>query len=315
MNHSGWLDKSGIPDDVGSIVTVGTFDGVHRGHWTILREISQRAHGTDRRSVLVTFDPHPLRVVRPGSAPRLLTTSMEKKEIFAESGLDYAVFITFNEMLSRYPPRRFVKEILVDRLHVEELVIGHDHGFGRDRSGNVDTLREIGAELGFLVDVVAPVEAGGGVVSSSRIRAAVEAGQMDEAELCLGRPYSIRGIVVCGEERGRKLGFPTANLSVPDQDKLIPPPGIYAVQGRVQDRTYSGALHLGPRPTFEGFSPSIEVHLLDFDQDIYGSEVTVHFIEFLREIHPFDSPEQLIEQMRKDAQKARYAVDARATSI
>ena len=315
MTHSRWLNMSGVPDDLGSIVTVGTFDGIHLGHWTILREISERARVTKRRSVLVTFEPHPLKVLRPESALQSLTTSLEKKEILTESGLNYAVFITFNKVLSRYQPLQFVKEILVERFHVEELVIGHDHGFGRDRSGNVDTLRELGAELGFQVDVVEPVEAGGAVVSSTRIRTAVDAGRMDEVELCLGRPYSICGTVVYGEKRGRHLGFPTANLSSVDEDKLMPPPGIYAVQCRVEGESYPGALHLGPRPTFKGLSPSIEVHLLDFNRDIYGSEVTVEFVKFLREIIPFDSPQQLIVQMGQDVQRARCAVDERARSV
>ena len=315
MRHSRWSHMSGVPDDVGSIVTVGTFDGIHLGHWTILREISERAQVTKRRSVLVTFEPHPLKVLRPESAVQSLTTSLEKKEILTESGLDYAVFIAFNKLLSRYQPLQFVKEILVERFHVEELVIGHDHGFGRDRSGNVDTLRELGAELGFQVDVVEPVEAGGAVVSSSRIRAAVDAGRMDEVELCLGRPYSICGTVIYGEKRGRHLGFPTANLLVADKDKLMPRPGIYAVQCRVEGERYPGALHLGPRPTFKGLSPSVEVHLLDFDRDIYGSEVTVEFVEFLREIVSFDSPQRLITQMGQDVQTARRAVDERARSV
>ena len=315
MTRARWAYPPGIPADGGTVVTVGTFDGVHRGHWTVLEEIRRRARVTERRSVLVTFDPHPLRIVRPEFAPLLLTTPLEKKEILAESGLDYAVFISFTETLSRYEPRRFVEEILVHRLNVEELVIGHDHGFGRDRSGNADTLREIGAELGFAVDVIAPVEAGGEAISSSRIRAAVAAGRMDEAELCLGRPYSVRGIVVRGEGRGRNLGFPTANLAVAERDKLVPPAGIYAVQGVLRAGTYVGALHLGPRPTFKGSPPAVELHLLDFDQDIYGAEVRVDFIEYLRPVLPFDSVEALVEQMKDDVEAARQAVDAHSSLL
>lgn len=292
------------------MVTVGTFDGVHRGHWTVLEEIRERAEQTGRRSVLVTFDPHPLRIVRPEFAPLLLTTPLEKKEILAESGVEYAVFISFTKTLSRYEPRRFVEEILVERLHVKELVIGYDHGFGRDRSGNVDTLREIGAELGFAVDVVPPVAADGASVSSSRIREAVAAGRMREAEVCLGRPYSMRGVVVRGEGRGHQLGFPTANLTVAERDKLVPPPGIYAVEGVLRSGTHAGALHLGPRPTFKGSPPSIELHLLDFDEDIYGHEVRVDFIEYLRPVLPFDGVKTLVAQMKKDVQLAREAVDA-----
>ncbi len=304
-----WAYPPGLPTDKGTVVTVGTFDGVHRGHWAVLEEIRERARATNRRSVLVTFDPHPLRIVRPEHAPPLLTTPLEKKEILAESGLEYAVFISFTETLSRYEPRRFVEEILLERLRVEELVIGYDHGFGRDRSGNADTLREIGADLGFAVDVVPPVAAGEEAVSSTRIRAAVADGRMEEARLCLGRPYSIRGLVVRGEGRGRGLGFPTANLHVAESSKLIPPPGIYAVRGVLKRGTYVGALHLGPRPTFKGSPPSIELHLLDFDKEIYGESVRVDFVRHLRPVLPFDSAQALIEQMRADVDLARRVVD------
>jgi len=315
VTGSGWLEESGVPGDLGTVLTVGTFDGVHLGHWTILQEIGDRARVTNSRGVLVTFEPHPLKVVSPGSAPQLLTTPLEKRVLLAESGLDYAVFIAFNEELSKYDPLRFVKEVLVERFQVRQLVIGYDHGFGRDRSGNVDTLRKIGAELGFHVHVVQPVEVGGAIVSSTRIRNALGAGHIDEVELCLGRPYSIRGTVVGGDQRGRELGFPTANLSLPDQDKLLPCPGIYAVQCEIRGKGYTGALHLGPRPTFEELSSTIEVHLLDFDQDIYGCEITLHFMKFLREIVSFDDPEHLSEQMRIDTEEARVAVDERERSI
>jgi riboflavin kinase/FMN adenylyltransferase len=304
-----WAHPPGIPDDRGTVATVGTFDGVHLGHWSVLQEITRRAEATGRRSVLVTFDPHPLRIVRPEHAPPLLTTPVEKKEILAESGLDWAVFISFTEALSRYEPRRFVEEILLARLGVEELVIGYDHGFGKDRSGDPDTLTAIGAELGFTVDVVPPVEAGGRPVSSSRIRTAIAAHDMAEAAVCLGRPYSIRGVVVRGDGRGKGLGFPTANLMVGDRDKLVPPQGIYAVRAVLARGTYKGALHLGPRPTFQGSPPTIELHVLDFDRDIYGEEVRVDFVRYLREIRPFTTVEALVDQIREDVEAARQAVD------
>jgi len=291
------------------------FDGVHLGHWSVLEEINRRALATGRRSVLVTFDPHPLRIVRPEHAPLLLTTPVEKKEILAESGLDYAVFLSFTRELSRYEPRRFVEEILIARLGVEELVIGYDHGFGRDRSGDPDTLTAIGAELGFAVDVVPPVQALDTAVSSSRIRTAIQAGDMAEACACLGRPYSVRGVVVRGEGRGRGLGFPTANLRVAERDKLIPPQGIYAVRAVLRGGTYRGALHLGPRPTFKGSPPTIELHVLDFDSDIYGEEVRIDFVKYMREIRPFASVEALVEQMREDVEAARTAVDAEVTIV
>jgi riboflavin kinase/FMN adenylyltransferase len=304
-----WAQAPGIPPDRGTVITVGTFDGVHRGHWEVLQEIRRRAEATGRRSVLVTFDPHPLRILRPQHAPPLLTTPVEKKEILAESGLDYAVFLSFTEALSRYSPRQFVEEVLVNRLGVRELVIGYDHGFGRDRSGDAGTLRSIGVELGFEVDVVPPVSSGPHAVSSSRIRTAVAEGRLGEAGACLGRPYSVRGIVVRGDGRGRGLGFPTANLKVSNAEKLIPPPGIYAVRGVLRSGTHPGALHLGPRPTFRGSPPTVELHLLDFEGNLYGEEVRVDFVERLREVRPFDSVALLVEQMREDVEAAREVLD------
>ena len=297
---------SGIPSDGrGTVVTVGTFDGVHLGHRAVLEEIRDRASATGRRAVLLTFHPHPLRIVRPEATPPLLTTPVEKKEILAETGLDYAVFLAFSPALSRYSPRRFVEEILVGRLRLDELVIGHDHGFGRGRAGDVTLLREIGTELGFAVDVVEPVLIEGAAVSSSLIRKAVSEGQLEAARTRLGRPYSARGVVVRGEQRGRDLGFPTANLSIDATEKLLPPSGIYAVRGVLKRGVFAGALHLGPRPTFQGSPPSIELYLLDFDGEIYGEEVRVDFIRLLRPVRAFGSVASLIRQMELDVAEVR----------
>jgi riboflavin kinase/FMN adenylyltransferase len=206
-----------------------------------------------------------------------------------------------------------VKEILLGRLGVEELVIGYDHGFGRDRSGDAETIRELGRRLGFAVDVVAPVEAAGGTISSSRIRRAISETRVSEARACLGRAYSVLGVVVRGEGRGRGLGFPTANLQIRDRDKLVPPPGVYAVRGRLRrGQAHPGALHIGPRPTFQGSPPTVELHLIDFDGDLYGEEIRVEFIRHLREVHPFSSVEALVDQLRQDVEAARQAVDGDA---
>ena len=300
---------SGIPSDGrGTVVTVGTFDGVHLGHRAVLEEIRDRAAATDRRAVLLTFHPHPLRIVRPEATPPLLTTPVEKKEILAETGLDYAVFLAFSAALSRYSPRRFVEEILIGCLRVDELVIGHDHGFGRGRSGDVTLLREIGTELGFAVDVVEPVLIEGTAVSSSLIRQAVSEGRLEAARTRLGRPYSARGVVVRGEQRGRDLGFPTANLSIDATEKLLPPSGIYAVRGVLKRGVFAGALHLGPRPTFQGSPPSIELYLLDFDGEIYGEEVRVDFFRFLRPVRAFGSVASLVRQMELDVAEVRRAL-------
>jgi len=300
---------TGLPPDIdGTVITVGTFDGMHRGHWLVLEALRRRAGQAGMPAVLVTFHPHPLQIVRPEHAPPLLTTPLEKKEILAESGLDYAVFLTFTPTLSRYEPERFVREILVDRLRVKELVIGYDHGFGRGRSGGVGTLRRLGGELGFEVQVVEPVSAAEDVISSTSIRKAIGAGAMEEAAAGLGRPYSIRGVVVRGDGRGRTLGFPTANLEVPDGDKLIPPGGIYAVRGVLRRGIHDGALHVGPRPTFQGSPPTIELHLMDFEGDLYGEVVRVDFIRYLRPVRPFESTEALVRQMEEDVAEARRAL-------
>lgn len=295
-----------IPDDGrGTVVTVGTFDGVHRGHWAVLAELRRLAAEQRRTSVLVTFHPHPLRIVRPDVAPGLLTTPDEKKEILAESGVEFAVFVAFTRALSNYAPRRFVEEILMGRFGMRHLVIGYDHGFGKDRTGDVETLREIGRELGFGVDVVDAVFDDGSAVSSSLIRQALERGDVAAAAAGLGRPYSLRGIVVRGDGRGRSLGFPTANLSPESEEKLLPLEGVYAVRGTLRTRTIDGVLHLGPRPTFQGSPPSIELHLFDFDEDIYGAWVRVDFHARIRPIHPFRTVPELVDAIRSDCDAAR----------
>jgi riboflavin kinase/FMN adenylyltransferase len=285
---------------------VGTFDGVHRGHWEVLTEIRRRAAATGRRSVLVTFDPHPLRIVRPEHAPPLLTTPIEKKEILAESGLDWAVFLRFTRELSQYSPERFVEEVLYEGVGAEELVIGYDHGFGRGRSGDVDTLRAVGDRLGFAVDVVGPVQADSEPISSTRIRTAVAEGRVAAAARGLGRPYGIRGVVVRGDGRGAALGFPTANLTGFGTDKLLPASGVYAVRAWTRGRgALPGALHLGPRPTFPGASPTVEVHLIDVEVDLYGERMRVDFVERIRGVESFPSADALVDQMTDDVAKAR----------
>ena len=261
----------------------------------------------------MTFHPHPLTIVRPEWAPPMLTTPVEKKEILAESGLDYAVFLAFTPMLAAYTPRRFVEEILVERVNVSELVVGYDHHFGRGREGNVDMLEALGSELGFAVDVVGPVGSEGDAVSSTKIRKALLRGDVETARRGLGRPYSLRGLVVRGEQRGRTLGFPTANLKVRgggEGGKLIPSPGIYAVRGTVRFGMFDGALHIGPRPTFRGSPPTIELYLLNFDEDIYGEEVRVDFVKYLREVRPFKTSRALVQQMKEDVERAREALYA-----
>ena len=297
---------SGLPPDVdGTVVTVGTFDGVHLGHRAVLDEIGTRARRRDMHSVLVTFDRHPLTVVRSDAAPGLLTTPDEKKEILSQSGLDYVSFLPFTQALSRLAPEMFVRQVLAERFRVRELVIGYDHGFGRARSGGIDLLRRIGIELGFEVDVVDAVRVGGKAVSSTAIRSLVADGQVEAAAEMLGRPYSFRGPVVHGLGRGHDLGFPTANIPAPGGRKLLPCQGIYAVRASMRTEICDGLLHLGPRPTFAGSPPSIELFILDFDRDIYGETIRVDFLKRLRDVRPFGTAEALVEQMKLDEESAR----------
>ena len=297
--------ESGLPAEVkGTVATVGSFDGVHQGHMAVLREITRRALARGVSSVLVTFDRHPLVVVRPEAAPGLLTTPDEKKEILTQSGLDYVAFLPFTRSLSRLRPEDFVRLVLLRRFRVVELVIGYDHGFGHGRTGDIDLLARLGSELGFDVDVVPAVGVAGAPVSSTHIRQAIAAGDVERAARELGRPYSFRGPVVAGLGRGRELGFPTANIQAPEGGKLLPAQGIYAVRASLRTEIRQGLLHLGPRPTFAGSPPSIELYLLDFERDIYGETVRVEFLHRLRDVLPFATAAELVEQMRRDREMA-----------
>lgn len=292
------------------VATVGTFDGVHLGHRAVLREIVARARSQGGRSALVTFDPHPLRVVVPTRAPKLLTTPDEKKRLLAETGLDYAVFLAFTPELQQYSPRRFVQEVLLGGLGMTELVIGHDHGFGKGRAGNADVLRQIASQERFALDVVAPVNvlpasAEEPPVSSSSIRQALGEGRVASANQALGRRYSLAGTVVRGHGRGRELGFPTANLCIAEPEKLVPAPGIYACWTQLASRRLMGALHVGPRPVFRDAQDAVEVHLLDFDGHLYGRRVEVELAAFLRPVGDFGSPAELTAQIAADVARTR----------
>jgi riboflavin kinase/FMN adenylyltransferase len=294
-----------MSDRPGAVVTVGTFDGVHLGHRRVLDALCDAARARDMLSLLVTFDPHPLRIVRPATAPPLLTTPQEKIEIVAQYELRRVAFLRFTPALAAFSPRRFVEQILLGRFAMRHLVIGYDHGFGRGRSGDVETLRHIGGELGFAVDVIPPVVADGEPISSSRIRRALQAGDVVSAAHGLGRPYALTGTVVRGAGHGRKLGFPTANLHIGSTEKLVPHEGIYAVRAAMRDRFADGVLHLGPRPTFAGLPPSVELHLFDVADDLYGDRIRVDFVARIRDIARFESIDALIRAMEADCEAAR----------
>jgi riboflavin kinase/FMN adenylyltransferase len=286
-------------------VTVGSFDGVHLGHQAVLREIARRAGAAGRVSALVTFEPHPLEVVNPQAAPPLLTTDPERREILAQLPLDYVLLVRFDRHLAALSPEDFVDRVLLEQCQMRELVIGHDHGFGRGRSGDVDTLRRLGALRGFDVDVVEVVDVGEQHVSSSRIRRAVAGGDLATAARMLGRPYQVSGRVSEGERRGRQIGVPTINLTDIPPQKLLPPDGVYAVRVEWRGGRAEGMMNQGPKPTFQDGRRSLEAHLFDFDANLYGEWVRIEWVERLRDVERFPSVEALKQQLDRDRTRAR----------
>ncbi|MBM3908107.1 MAG: bifunctional riboflavin kinase/FAD synthetase [Gemmatimonadetes bacterium] len=305
-----WHDESGLPPDVaGTVLTVGTFDGVHLGHRLVLDRLAARAEATGLRSVLVTFEPHPLEVVNPANAPHLLTVGDEKLEVLAESQLDYLAVLPFTPALAQYDAPTFVDAVLRERFGMRELLIGHDHGFGRGRSGDAAVLQELGKARGFGVEVVPPVLAPDGrPVSSTSIRRAVAGGDLERAEGGLGRHYGVSGVVTEGLRRGRTLGFRTINLSFPPPRKLLPPDGVYAVRVCTPLGSFGGMMNLGGRPTFDDATRTLEAHLFDATPDLYGRRVRVDLVRRLRETRRFDSAEALRGQLGRDEQAARAAL-------
>jgi riboflavin kinase / FMN adenylyltransferase len=312
----GESSESGLPPTVhGTVVTVGTFDGVHRGHLDVIRRLVERASEVSMPSLVVSFDPHPLEVVNPSAAPPLLTTSEEKLEVLAETGVDYFAIVPFTHNLASYGAEEFVDRVLRARFRMAELLIGYDHGFGHRRAGNVGVLKSLGVDRGFRVDVVEPVSLGDGQhVSSTSIRRAIAGGDLVRAAEGLGRLYSVSGIVVAGNARGRSLGFATINLKVPPARKLLPPEGVYAVMVQTPLGRFGGMMNLGSRPTFGDSELSIEAHLFDVSVDFYGMRVRIDFVAFLRETRRFADAGELVKQLEKDRESALRALTPFAVS-
>ena len=309
-------DGSGLPTDVdATVVTVGTFDGVHLGHRQLVMRLASRAAEMGLRSVLVTFDPHPLEIVNPAAAPQLLTLPDERTELLASMGIDYVAIVPFTRNLQRYEPDAFVDVVLRRGLRMRELLIGYDHGFGRGREGDVEMLQTLGDARGFRVEVVAPVSLGDGLpISSTAVRRAVAGGDLAGAARALGRPYSVAGRVIPGDQRGRSLGFPTINLGPPSPRKLLPPDGVYAVRAHTPSGAFGGMMNLGGRPTFGDARTSLEAHLFDASGDWYDARVRIDFIARIRDTMRFSGPEALREQLRRDEETARRALPSLSRS-
>lgn len=301
----------GLPPEVrGTVCTVGTFDGVHRGHRLVLERLAACARERGLPAVLVTFEPHPLEVVNPAAAPPLLTVGIEKAEVLAESPIDYVVVLPFTPALASYGAADFVDLVLREKLGLRHLLIGYDHGFGQGRSGDATVLQALGATRGFGVDVVPPVQGGDGrPISSTTIRRAIAGGDLARAADALGRAYSASGRVEAGAARGRTLGFRTINVALPPARKLLPPEGVYAVRVQTPRGACGGMMNLGPRPTFGESDSRLEAHLFDAGGDFYGMPVRIDFIARLRETRKFGSPDLLRVQLAADEAAARRLLD------
>ncbi|GAB1410675.1 bifunctional riboflavin kinase/FAD synthetase [Desulfovibrionales bacterium] len=288
----------------GSCVTIGNFDGVHQGHRHLLLRVRDRAKHLGLPSVVITFDPHPQRFFTGSKTPPLITVHDEKIALISELGVDFVVCLEFNDAMARMSPHEFVRRILVQDMHVRELIIGYDYAFGKGRQGNYALLCTLAQELGFSVEQMDPVLVDGDIVSSTRIRDLVEAGDVWAARPLLGRFYRVTGTVVHGQDRGgRLLGFPTANMHL--RDELFPRTGVYCCWAEIDDQIHPAVANIGFNPTFGNDVLSVEVHVLDFQANLYDKTIRVHFVHRLRGEKKFTGIEELQAQIARDIKQGR----------
>ena len=290
----------------GSIfLAIGVFDGVHLGHQAVISTSTSHAGSADGTPVVITFDPHPLKVLRPRNAPHLLTATQHKIALIRDLGVEHLLVINFDKKFAATPPENFIEQLVIHSRPLREICVGHEWSFGKDRRGNLDLLKKLGAQFDFDVVGIPPVKVNGAVVSSTAIRQAVEKGDFAKAAAMLGRDYTILGTVKAGDKLGKKLGYPTANLSA--HSEQFPPNGVYLVEARIQGVFYHGVVNLGYRPTISSGKSErvLEIYLLDFDRDIYGENVEVRFVRYLRPERKFDSLEALVRQIELDVRQAR----------
>jgi riboflavin kinase/FMN adenylyltransferase len=298
-----YADERCHPEKSGAAaVTVGTFDGVHRGHQEILKALSA---APELVRTVVTFEPHPQSIIlKGGHGVPLLTTIEEKMRLLCRNGVDRIYIMQFDQALAQLTAEEFVKDILLDRLQAKRLVIGYNHSFGRGREGNFEFLKANRERFGYDLEVVGPYYLNGDVISSTKVRHVLETGDVETAARWLGRPYSLSGVVVKGVGRGHTIGYPTANLQVNHPDKLIPPLAVYAVAVDFQAETWPGMLAIGTRPTFGGGERTIEVHLIGYERDLYGRTLEMHFLKRLRGEARFPNIAALKQQMDGDREQS-----------
>ena len=285
------------------VLTLGNFDGVHLGHQKIFNAVKEEARKIDGEAIVFTFDPHPLQVLDPQRCPPFITPFKKKLMLVEMLGIDVIIVATFDLGIANITPEAFVKQILVDKIGPKKILVGYNYYFGKDRKGNVEMLIQLGKKFGFEVEVIGALKVNDTPVSSSKIRELIQGGQMGQAAQLLGRNYRLMGKVIWGSGRGKDLGFPTANLEI--LNGLYPKTGVYAVEVIIGDRTYPGVSDVGYNPTFGKNPLSVEVHILDFTQDIYGEEIQLVFFERIRDEEVFEEPDSLARQMKKDVDVAR----------
>jgi riboflavin kinase/FMN adenylyltransferase len=294
-------DLFSIKKDENTVLTIGTFDGIHLGHREITKRVKKKAAELRARSFLVTFNPHPKNVLAQRGSVKILSTLKEKEEILQKLGIENLFVINFTKEFSQLPAEKFFSDYIINGIGLKEIIIGYDFHFGKGRGGSIETIIEMGKKNNFIVDKVEEVTLNGNKISSTEIRKALVEGNIQRANELLGRSYSFSGVVVYGDKRGRTLGFPTANIKIDDEDKLLPALGIYVVEFFVRGNKHYGLLSIGKRPTFYNEGNIVpEVYIYDFNEDIYDEFVTVNLIERLRGEEKFSSVENLIAQMNKD---------------
>ncbi|SEW54637.1 bifunctional riboflavin kinase/FAD synthetase [Chitinophaga arvensicola] len=301
-------DLDHLPEFRNAIITIGTFDGVHAGHRFIIEQLEQAANACGGETVIITFDPHPREVLLPSpNNIRLLTTLPEKIALLERAGIDHLVVVPFTKAFSEMPARSYLEDFLVARFKPHTIIIGYDHRFGHNREGGLELLEAEQQQYGFTLIEIPQQVVHDLTVSSTKIRKSLQEGGVRLANELLGYTYFLTGTVVHGDKMGRQLGYPTANLHLADERKLIPAEGIYAVRAQLNGRAewIPAVMSIGFRPTFNGTDLRLEVHIFDFNEDIYGQELTVHFVEYIRSNLKFDNIDALIVQMDKDSAQAK----------